>query len=153
MVVFDDTIRACDIQQGALGNCYYLSALAVIAHTKPHLIKSLFHPRSQEETEAGIYVVRMFKNKEPVVVTINDYFPANKNDRYPFCQVQNQEGGAKELWPIIMEKVYAKLYGDFKTIEGGWIDEAFSDLTGGAGEHFNLANEECMEMYQTGELW
>jgi len=85
MVVFDDNIRACDIQQGALGNCYYLSALAVIAHTKPHLIKQLFHPRSAQDIEAGIYVVRMFKNKQPIVVTVNDFFPASKSDRYPFC--------------------------------------------------------------------
>lgn len=63
MVVFDNNIRACDIQQGALGNCYYLSALAVIAHSKPHLIREIFHPRSVEDIQNGVFVVRMFKNK------------------------------------------------------------------------------------------
>lgn len=84
---------------------------------------------------------------------MNDYFPASKNGWYPFCQVQNEEGGAKELWPIIMEKVYAKMYGDFKEIEGGWIEEAFTDLTGGAGWRIQLTDDEVQEQYQSGELW
>ena len=43
-VVFDDTLSATDVMQGSLGDCYLLSAMTVIAHVKPHLIKKLFHP-------------------------------------------------------------------------------------------------------------
>lgn len=34
-VVFDDGVSACDIKQGGLGDCYLLSAMSVIAHSRP----------------------------------------------------------------------------------------------------------------------
>jgi len=45
-VIFDDGVSACDILQGGLGDCYLLSAMSVIAHTNPHLMKKVFHPKS-----------------------------------------------------------------------------------------------------------
>ena len=44
--MFDDGVSACDILQGGLGDCYLLSAMSVIAHSHPGLIKRLFHPMS-----------------------------------------------------------------------------------------------------------
>lgn len=45
-----------------------------------------------------------------------------------------------------MEKAYAKMYGSYEVIEGGWVDEAFADLTNGAGERINLAEDDAKEM-------
>lgn len=37
-VVFADGVSALDIHQGQLGDCYLLSAMSVIAHTRPALL-------------------------------------------------------------------------------------------------------------------
>ena len=42
--VFLNGAAANDIKQGALGDCYFLSALSVITHTRSDLIERIFHP-------------------------------------------------------------------------------------------------------------
>jgi hypothetical protein len=41
--VFSDSVTANDIHQGALGDCYLLSAMSVLAHSRPGLLKKIFH--------------------------------------------------------------------------------------------------------------
>ncbi len=43
-----------------------------------------------------------------------------------------------ELWPNILEKAYAKLYGGYSNIISGKVSYALSDLTGGYPEELNL---------------
>ena len=42
-----------------------------------------------------------------------------------------------ELWPVILEKAYAKKYGSFSTIEGGLVDVALAELTNGIPESWH----------------
>ena len=49
----------------------------------------------------------------------------------PFCTTPNDN---KELWPILLEKAYAKKYGSFENIEGGYTSFALSELTNGIPE-------------------
>jgi len=42
------------------------------------------------------------------------------------------------LWPAIIEKAYAKLYGGYQDIEGGKVSFALQDLTGGFPEEIIL---------------
>lgn len=75
MKVFDDGVSACDIKQGSLGDCYLLSAMSVIAHAKPELIQKIFHPKSREYQDCGLYTLMFFKNRKPVIITLDDCFP------------------------------------------------------------------------------
>ena len=45
--VFSDGVSAGDVKQGMLGDCYLLSAMSIIAHSRPELIKKIFHPESR----------------------------------------------------------------------------------------------------------
>lgn len=61
-----------DINQGVLGNCWFLAAMSSLAEN-PAMIKRLF--LNQDYNEYGIYQLRICKNGEWVVVTIDDYIP------------------------------------------------------------------------------
>lgn len=77
--IFDDGISAVDIKQGGLGDCYLLSAMSVIAHSRPDLIQKIFHPVSRQYSESGLYTMMFFRNRKPCIITIDDAFPTNKN--------------------------------------------------------------------------
>ena len=103
--VFSDTIDPNDIIQGALGDCWFLSALASLAEN-PHLIRRLFV--TKQYNKQGIYKVRLCKNGEWQVITIDDYFPCRKRGGPCFAR-----GNGNELWVMLLEKAYAKLHGNY----------------------------------------
>ena len=43
-------------------------------------------------------------------------------------------GAGDELWPMVLEKAYAKMYGNFNFIEAGKVQYALSDMTDGFPE-------------------
>ena len=51
-------------------------------------------------------------------VVVDDYFPAYANDKWTFAQGGND---GKEIWPMVLEKAYAKFYGTYNYIEAGKI--------------------------------
>ena len=80
--VFDDGVNCCDIKQGTLGDCYLLSAMSVIAHTRPELIQKIFHPRSRDYQDSGLYTLMFFRNRKPVIITVDDNFPTDKSVKF-----------------------------------------------------------------------
>jgi len=54
--LFADEIRPDDVTQGNLGNCYFISALSMLAE-KPERVKNLFE--SLEVSPDGKYKVKM----------------------------------------------------------------------------------------------
>jgi len=130
-----DAIDPSDISQGALGTCYFLSALSVAA-TRPQLIRSCFV--TTEPNEAGCYCVRLFRDGRPRHILVDDQLPAHGHGRPLFAASKQRD----ELWVSLLEKAYAKLFSSYAAIEGGHVDEALVDLTGGVGgENLSLAEE------------
>jgi calpain-15 len=101
--LFCDGIDPNDINQGALGNCWFLASIASVAEN-PALIKRLFI--TQEYNEQGIYQLRICKNGEWVKVTVDDYIPCYNWGGPMFCRATGDE-----LWVLLLEKAYAKLHG------------------------------------------
>jgi hypothetical protein len=95
-----------------------------------------------------------YKNRKPIVIHIDDYFPTNMYKSYNFAKCFGSNlSNIKEVWPIILEKAYAKLYGSFKFIEGGIIEEALSDITNGAPMNLDFEDPDVNIMFESGELW
>ena len=108
------------IQQGQLGDCWFLSALAVVC-TRPELIRRLFiHPQLNTR---GVYALRFWHNGIWTPVLIDDNLPVTSwyvafDTATAFSPHHTHRGGiafavgqGNQLWPALVEKAYAKLHG------------------------------------------
>ena len=115
VVIWSADIHSDDIQQGRLGNCYYLAALASCAvGEKDVLIRDLI---VEKGLGVGVFGVKFFIRGRWVTVPVDDYFPCVPwGDQWKpiFASPstgEQQSGGEKEIWPMVFEKAWAKLQG------------------------------------------
>lgn len=107
-----DQIEPSDILQGRIGDCYFLSAIAGLAE-KDYRIKTIFP--NLEINKNGIYMARVLHRGVLMEVMVDDYFPVSKKDGRP---VGANPAGGNEIWVMILEKCWAKLYGSYEAIDG-----------------------------------
>lgn len=121
-----------DALQGQVGDCYFISALASVAKTKPELLA-----KAITTNRDGTYTVTFYERKgnatkpTPVKVTIDGTFAARAG-QLEYAAARS----TKELWPLIFEKAYASWKGGFDAIEGGMSATALEALTGAKPEFF-----------------
>jgi Calpain family cysteine protease/Domain of unknown function (DUF4157) len=121
-----------DIQQGALGDCYLLAAMAsVVQRDADHFI------RHMKDNLDGTVTVRLYSAVDtPLLVTVDK-------------TVVGQKYAKNTLWVKLLEKAYVasglktKTIGDgndkrYSDIAGGASDEALMHLTGRGSETFAL---------------
>jgi hypothetical protein len=120
-----------DIKQGALGDCYFLSALTVLGQER---VENSFIDCFPDDPKVGAYCLRFFKDNTEEFVVVDDQFPVDENGNWAFAK--NVSG--TELWPMLIEKAYAKLHGSYDNIAAGKVQYALSDLTGGSPEEIKL---------------
>ena len=114
--VFDGVPKIEDINQGMIGNCYFLSALSVFTQY-PNLIRRIF--KTEEINEFGQYAVNLCINGEFQMVEIDDFFPCQKRKNGKFASVFSQPSNNSLLWVLILEKAWAKVNGSYDLIDGG----------------------------------
>ena len=151
---FYDGTESNDVMQGNLNDCWFISALSIIA-TKDYLLRGEFNKNilddgkiDEEEikmmsegiyppifhafSKSGIYCFRFFKNLKWRYVLVDDRLPciaiANpiqpKSLIFAHCRQNN------EFWVPLIEKAYAKLHGSYFDLSDGWIDDGLVDMTG-----------------------
>jgi len=128
--VVRDRVNPADIQQGALGDCWFLSALSVLAE-RPLLVLNLL--LTPEYSPQGVYLVRFCKNGVWTVVMVDDFFPTDSHGGLAYAC-----GRSKQMWVPLLEKAYAKLHGSYSAIVAGQMYEALADLTGAPCETLSL---------------
>eukprot|EP00756_Hemistasia_phaeocysticola_P043017 Hpha_TRINITY_DN17003_c3_g3::TRINITY_DN17003_c3_g3_i1::g.166108::m.166108/K08582/CAPN15; calpain-15 len=113
------------ISQGELGDCWFLSALAVVA-TRQELMRRVVV--STGRSPRGVYCFKFFHNGIWTPVLVDDLVPARA---YPSCSFSYaRPADGKYLWVPLLEKAYAKLHGSYAAICSGNAREALTDLTG-----------------------
>jgi len=141
--LFVNSFDRFDINQGEIGNCWFLAALAHLAEHREYLqliIPDLNEVNPFYDNYAGIFRFRFWRFGEWEEVIIDDFLPTKPTR-------QNKNGGdllyvksvePNEFWCALAEKAYAKLYGSYASLEGGLVIEAAVDFTGGVPEIIDL---------------
>ena len=126
-----------EICQGSAGDCWFLSALSILA-MRPDLVRQIvvtpevlpLEPGGRASGEggesAGLFCVTFYKDGAWRPVVVDDHFPTDGRGSHLFARSRGSE-----LWVSVLEKAYASLHGSYTAIEGGWIEDALCDLTGG----------------------
>lgn len=118
------SISPFGINQGALGNCYFLAALVTLA-LDPSRVRDLFPP-NQEGMENGVYRAMLCKHGWWQAVVVDDFLPANKGRLY----YSRNSAVPHQLWVPLIEKVFAKLHGSFQALRSGDTMHALGDMLG-----------------------
>lgn len=127
VIVSDFGFTSQDLRQGAVGDCWFLSALAVVAE-RHDLIARLFADTAPNS--AGCYNIRLFLDGEWQSVLVDDMLPCTNTSRSLDPGLAFSRAANCQLWVCLLEKAYAKAHGSYHAISGGEIAEALLDLTG-----------------------
>ena len=146
--MFEGKIEPNDINQGSLGNCWFMCAVAALAEF-PELIIQLFQMDSRAINDTGCYNVCICESGAWKNYTIDDLFPCSPQHGGPLFAT----GHGNELWVQVLEKVYAKVCGSYKATDSGFPFEGLLDLTGAPYTSIRLEGEEAETKIRNGTLW
>ena len=129
----------CVLPIGALGDCWLLSALALLAE-RPHLLEALLPTRVAND--AGAYHVRLCCDGEWRTLLVDDLLPCRAGGATAFGSAAR-----RQLWVPLVEKACAKAFGSYEALEGGTIAEALALLTGFPTERLTLQARDTHEIH------
>ncbi|CAE7596848.1 Capn15 [Symbiodinium natans] len=135
--VIREAARPEDVCQGALGNCWFAGALSVVAQM-PDLIGRICV--TKDLRPHGVYQLRLCHAGEWLDLVVDDYFPTSQvSEGFTDGQtIRFSRGGSlcylggarRQLWPPLVEKAAAKLFGCYGALKGGTFAEALALFTG-----------------------
>lgn len=135
-----ENITPEDIRQGALGNCWFMSAASALAEF-PGRVENVIE--DDAVNEEGIYAINFWTLGVPHTVIVDDYLPI-AGTRTIFANI----GFDNSLWMPILEKAFAKLMGNYLHIEGGWMRMGLHYLNGSPYEtlwHNSIGKEDLWD--------
>uniref|UniRef100_A0A8C2X4X3 Calpain 5 n=1 Tax=Cyclopterus lumpus TaxID=8103 RepID=A0A8C2X4X3_CYCLU len=133
--LFVDGISGHDLNQGQLGNCWFVAACSSLASGGTLWEKVIPNWKDQEwdESYAGIFHFRFWRFGKWVDVVIDDRLPT-VNGELVYCHSND----SNEFWSALVEKAYAKMCGCYEALDGGNTADALVDFTGGVSEPMDL---------------
>lgn len=131
VLVSDYGFSSQDLLQGGIGDCWFLSALAVVAE-RHDLLSKLFVDTARNI--ADCFGVRLFLDGRWRTILVDGQLPCTDHPtRKQHVRETNlafSRTCKNQLWVSVLEKAYAKAYGSYAAISGGEVAEALLDLTG-----------------------
>jgi len=136
------------VNQGILGDCWFLSAASSIAEFPGRMEKVFFNTENNMNT-MGIYAVNFWTLGVPHSVIVDDYLPLVKNPYTgSYRTLFTKPGDDGSLWTAILEKAFAKYYGNYEHIAGGQAQMAVSTMTGSPYLKFFTKDTSADELWE-----
>ena len=134
-------IRPEDVREGFVGNSWFISAVSALAEF-PGRLEKLFLNNSNELSRAGLYGINMYTLGFPHTIIVDDFLPliqsATEEGKFStlYADISNETG----VWAPIIEKAFAKKFGDYEHIVNGVPSDAIRALTGSPNIMFQHKN-------------
>lgn len=77
-----------------------------------------------------MYVCTLLFRGRWKTIYLDEVFPLPNNEYFKKGGRGCATGASGQMWVSLLEKAWAKLYGSYFTVEGGWTEEGLHDLTG-----------------------
>ena len=118
-----------DVIQGNIGSSYFISALKFLSEDKER-INSLFDINNTNNTNKKYFEVFIYINGYKSKIIIDNKFPfiSNKENKkeLAFCKINNK---SNNIWPLILEKIWAKINSSYEDIIEGDVSDIFKCFT------------------------
>ena len=130
-------VHPTDIKQGSLGNCWIMAGASAVAEL-PGRIEKIWLNNSNALSKTGIYGINIYALGVPTTILIDEFLPLKSNGRTMFAH----RGEDSSIWGPLLEKAFAKVFGNYAHIEGGNPVHSARALTGAPySMHFNFNGE------------
>ena len=127
---FDGYASRDDIKQGSIGNCWLMAAVSACAEV-PGTIEKNFGVNAETSfnNAVGFYDVQLNYLNVPITIRVDEVVPTfNSYTTTIFSAMIN-----KGVWTPVIEKAFAKLYGNYSALVGYWSQIAIANLIGTPG--------------------
>eukprot|EP00931_Biecheleriopsis_adriatica_P091845 TRINITY_DN65717_c0_g1_i1.p1 TRINITY_DN65717_c0_g1~~TRINITY_DN65717_c0_g1_i1.p1 ORF type:complete len:491 (-),score=96.95 TRINITY_DN65717_c0_g1_i1:122-1594(-) len=128
-MLYEGQIEFADLQQGAIGDCWLIAAMACVA-ARPEILQMAIISKTVDAR--GKYYFRLWDQVRDkpgtqwLDIEIDDFIPVYPGTKDPkFAKHHNNEA-----WAMLMEKAFAKMYGGYNRLEGGSMWWALTAITG-----------------------
>ena len=133
-----------DVNQGYLGDCYFVSSLGETALMNPSLIENMITSNGN-----GSYSVRFYVNGQADYVTVNSQLPA-MGGGYAWANRSTLEfANGPVSWVALVEKAFAELNGQSAAAQYGGhpTGDAYQDLNGGTAVALSEITDQTFNSY------
>jgi hypothetical protein len=113
---------AADVNQGEIGDCYFMASLAAFANQRPQVLRN-----SAVDLGDGTYAVGFYSKGDPVYVRVNNSFSVGGFKGFKFAY----PGADGTIWAMVMEKAFAWFRtgaNTYNSISSGWMQDVYADL-------------------------
>lgn len=140
--VFNNGPQYDDINQGSVGDCYFLAAVSSLAQQDPTILEQMITSLGD-----GTYAVRYYNGSSEVYLRIDGDLPTYSSNNLVYARTS----GTNEIWVPLIEKAYAHFryeQNTYASISGGWMDDVYRQVTGmGASFRYTSGTVSALATY------
>ena len=90
----------------------------------------MFLNMQNKQSSGGVYAVQIYALGMPMTVMVDDFLPMFQQPDGEFSTLYSNLGHDVPIWGAILEKAFAKRYGNYEHVTEGVPSEAIRALTG-----------------------